>query len=145
MATKKNRGIARAKVTVESRKGRQVLIAPQVTRAAARAKTTQLVKGSYKTVKMQSAWMGRKGEGLKKGILGMAQTLQVDAATYAKLESMDAYKLARMYEDNDLIFEAFFQYEGINTTSQGVFVNEGAKDEDVKLLIESYDRLFQSA
>lgn len=145
MATKKNRGIARAKVTVESRKGRQVLIAPQVTRAAARAKTTQLVKGSYKTVKMQSAWMGRKGEGLKKGILGMAQTLQVDAATYAKLESMDAYKLARMYEDNDLIFEAFFQYEGINTTSQGVFVNEGAKDEDVKLLIESYDRLFSSA
>lgn len=145
MTSKKNRGVARAKVTVESRKGRQVLIAPQVTRAAARAKTTQLVKGSYKTVKMQSAWMGRKGEGLKKGILGMAQTLQVDAATYAKLESMDAYKLARMYEDNDLIFEAFFQYEGINTTSQGVFVNEGAKDEDVKLLIESYDRLFQSA
>lgn len=140
----KNKGLARAKVTVESRKGRQVLIAPKVTRAAARARTTQIVKGGYPTIKMQSAWMGRKGEGLKKGILGMAQTLQVDAETYAKLESMDAYKLARMYEDNDLVFEAFFQYEGINTTSQGVFVNEGAKDEDVALLIESYDRLFQS-
>ena len=144
MAAKKNRGIARAKVNVESRKGRQVLIAPQVTRAAARAKTTQIVKGGYKTVAMRSVWQGKKGEGLKKGILGMAQTLQVDASTYAKLESMDAYKLARMYEDNDLIFEAFFQYEGINTTSQGVFVNESAKDEDVKLLIESYDRLFTS-
>lgn len=91
---------------------------------------------------MQTVWQGRKGEGLKKGILGMAQTVQVDAETYAKLEAMDPYKLAKMYEENDLIFEIFFQYEGINTASQGIFVNEGAKDEDIKLLIESYDRLF---
>lgn len=145
MTRSKRPGIARAKADVVSHKGRQVLIAPQITRAAARARTTQIVKGGYKGVQMQTVWQGKKGEGLKKGILGMAQTLQVDAATYAKLESMDPYKLAKMYESNDLIFEAFFQYEGINTTSQGVFVNEGAKSEDVKLLIESYDRLFGGA
>ncbi len=140
--TVKRTGLARSKVAVESKKGRQVLIAPEITRAAARARTTNLIKGGYKTVKMQSVWQGKKGQGLKAGILGMAQTLQVDAETYAKLESMDPYKLARMYEDNDFIFEAFFQYEGINTTSQGVMVNEGAKADDVSLLIESYDRLF---
>lgn len=134
--------ISRAKVTVESRKNRQVFLAPKIARAEARRRTTQIVKGSYKTIPMQTVWQGRKGEGLKKGILGMAQTVQVDAETYAKLERMDPYKLARMYESNDLIFEVFFQYEGINTTSQGIFVNEGAKDEDIKLLIESYDRLF---
>lgn len=145
MVRSKRPGIARAKADVVSHKGRQVLIAPQITRAAARARTTQIVKGGYKGVQMQTVWQGKKGEGLKKGILGMAQTLQVDAATYAKLENMDPYKLAKMYENNDLIFEAFFQYEGINTTSQGVFVNEGAKSEDVKLLIESYDRLFGGA
>lgn len=138
------KGITRAKVQVESRRGRSVLIAPKITRAAARARTTQLIKGQYKSVPMQTVWQGKKGEGLKAGILGMAQTIQVDAETYAKLESMDPYKLARMYEDNDLIFEAYFQYEGINTTSQGVYVNEGAKTEDVKLLIESYDRLYRS-
>lgn len=137
-----SKGIARAKVAVESRKNRSVLIAPKITRAAARSRTTQLVKGHYKTVAMQTVWQGRKGENLKKGILGMAQTLQVDAATYGKLENMDAYKLAKMYEDNDLIFEVFFQYEGINTTGQGVFVTEGAKSADVELLIESYNRLF---
>lgn len=145
MVRSKRPGIARAKADVVSRKGRQVLLAPEITRAAARARTTQIVKGGYKGVQMQTVWQGKKGEGLKKGILGMAQTLQVDAATYAKLEAMDPYKLAKMYENNDLIFEAFFQYEGINTTSQGVFVNEGAKSEDVKLLIESYDRLFGGA
>lgn len=145
MVRSKRPGIARAKADVVSRKGRQVLIAPHITRAAARARTTQIVKGGYKGVQMQTVWQGKKGEGLKKGILGMAQTLQVDAATYAKLESMDPYKLAKMYENNDLIFEVFFQYEGINTTSQGVFVNEGAKSEDVKLLIESYDLLFGGA
>lgn len=138
----KRPGISRAKVFVESRKGRQVLIAPKITRAAARARTTQIVKGGYKSIPMQTVWQGRKGESLKKGVLGMAQTVQVDADTYAKLEAMDPYKLAKMYEDNDLIFEVFFSYEGINTTSQGIFVNEGAKDEDIKLLIESYDRLF---
>lgn len=138
----KRPGISRAKVSVESRKGRQVLIAPKITRAAARARTTQIVKGGYKSIPMQTVWQGRKGESLKKGVLGMAQTVQVDAETYAKLEAMDPYKLAKMYEDNDLIFEVFFNYEGINTTSQGIFVNEGAKDEDIKLLIESYGRLF---
>ena len=138
----KRPGISRAKVSVESRKGRQVLIAPKITRAAARARTTQIVKGGYKSIPMQTVWQGRKGESLKRGVLGMAQTVQVDAETYAKLEAMDPYKLAKMYEDNDLIFEVFFNYEGINTTSQGIFVNEGAKDEDIKLLIESYDRLF---
>lgn len=138
----KRAGIARAKVDVTSRKGRQVLIAPEIARAAARSRTTKLIKGSYKSIPMRSAWQERKGSGLKAGILGMAQTLQVDAETYAKLESMDPHKLARMYEDNDLVFEVFFQYEGINTTSQGVIVNEGAKSEDVNLLIETYDRLF---
>lgn len=136
------RKISRAKVAVESLKRRQVLIAPKIARAEARRRTTQIVKGGYKGIPMQTVWQGRKGEGLKKGILGMAQTVQVDAETYAKLEAMDPYKLAKMYEENDLIFEIFFQYEGINTASQGIFVNEGAKDEDIKLLIESYDRLF---
>lgn len=138
------KGITRAKVQVESRKGRSVLIAPKITRATARARTTQLVKGHYRSTPMQTVWQGKKGEGLKAGILGMAQTIQVDAETYAKLESMDPYKLARMYEDNDLIFEAYFQYEGINTSGQGITINERAKTEDVKLLIESYDRLFRS-
>lgn len=68
MVRSKRPGIARAKADIVSRKGRQVLLAPEITRAAARARTTQIVKGGYKGVQMQTVWQGKKGEGLKKGI-----------------------------------------------------------------------------
>lgn len=136
------KSIARSTVEVESLKRRKVLIAPEITKKAARAKTTQIVKGSFKTVQMQFAWEGKKGAGLKAGILGMAQTVQTDAGRYAKLERMDERKLAKLYENNDLVFEVFFSYEGINTTEQGVFINEGAKTDDIDFLIEQYERLY---
>lgn len=136
------KSIARSTVEVESLKRRRVLIAPEITKKAARAKTTQIVKGSFKSVQMQFAWEGKKGAGLKSGILGMAQTVQTDAGRYAKLERMDERKLAKLYENNDLVFEVFFSYEGINTTEQGVFINEGAKTDDIDFLIEQYERLY---
>lgn len=135
-------GAARSKVRIDSRKNRSVLLNPKITKAAARARTTNILKGGIPDVKMQSVWQGRKGESLKKGIMGMAAVAQIPTELYYKLQKMDPYKLADMYSKNDFIFEVFYSYEGLNETSQGFMPNKDAKVDDTLFLIEQYERLY---
>lgn len=136
------KGAARSKVRIESRKGRSVLINPKITKAAARARTTNIVQGHITDIRIQTVWQGKKGESLKKGILGMGQVAQIPSELYSKIEKLDPYKLADMYQKNDFVFEVFFSYEGLNETSQGFFPNQDAKVDDVRFLLENYERLY---
>lgn len=123
-------------------KTRKVLQNPKQAMAAARAKTTrQLRLGGY-TGDRLDAETAKQAESLKNGIMGMAVRANFSQEIYDKLNAMDADKLRSMYDNNDLIFEVYFQYQGINREGSAWTVTQGAKDRDALFLIEQYERLY---
>ena len=123
---------SRAKVRTES--GRYQLENAARARKTARQKTKrQMARPSLPEYTIDVT----RGQQLKKGIISLAAASDdITEEQLAKLEKMDPVKLDAMYQNNDLIFEVYFQYQ---KTDEGELSN---KSRDADFLIEQYERYY---
>lgn len=82
------------------------------------------------------------GQKLKKSILGMGARLNIDTARMEMLKKMDPRYLQGLYEQNDILFEVYFDYDGIKYHDAGYYTIEDDKTSQVDLLIIEYQRVF---
>ena len=79
------------------------------------------------------------GGALKRSVLAMADAAGADSETYRILDSMDEGMIARMYQDNSLTFEVYFNYEGMEDRGGFRTVSE-QKQTDIDFFISQYSR-----
>lgn len=119
---------------------RKKLIMPDVARAQARRKQTTLIRSE---ADIQAAGEMSRGEALKEGILGMADVSLMPDSVVDKLKAMDPKKLDALYQQNDIIFEVYFDYGGIDRGEDGAnHVDKAKKLSDANFLLEQYERSF---
>lgn len=84
----------------------------------------------------------------KKSVEKMAEYIrQQDPALYEKIQKMDAEKLLQLYEENDIIFEVYFDYGDINTVTdskgrqKGVSAGKETRT-NAEFLVNAYESRF---
>ena len=70
----------------------------------------------------------------------MADRVGVTQEQYNALADMEEDVLASMFETNDLTFEVFFNYEGIQKVNNTKYIVSDEKRQDVDFFIEQYSR-----
>ena len=111
-----------------------------VARSQAARKQTLLIN---RDADIEAAGVKSRGEALKEGIMGMADVALLPDEVAAKLEAMDPTKLDALYQNNDIIFEVYFDYGGIDKGDNGAnIVDKGKKLSDAQFLIDQYERTF---
>lgn len=119
---------------------RKKLIMSDVARSQAARKQTLLIN---RDADIEAAGVRSRGEALKEGIMGMADVALLPDEVAAKLEAMDPTKLDALYQNNDIIFEVYFDYGGIDKGDNGAnIVDKGKKLSDAQFLIDQYERTF---
>lgn len=119
---------------------RKKLIMSDVARSQAARKQTLLIN---RDADIEAAGVKSRGEALKEGIMGMADVALLPDEVAAKLEAMDPTKLDALYQNNDIIFEVYFDYGGIDKGDNGAnIVDKGKKLSDAQFLIDQYERTF---
>lgn len=132
--TLKNTTKARVKIGVVG--SRAQLAYKELTKAAAAGENTKIQRG----IRQASAGFKTDGGKLKEGMIAMADRIGVSQETYDKIANLDENILASMYDSNDMTFEVFFNYEGIQKTSSGYFVSD-EKRKDVQWFLDEYDKV----
>ena len=130
----KNTTKARVKIGVVG--SRAQLAYKDLTKAAASGENTKIMKG----IRQASAGFRTDGKALKDGMIAMADRIGVSQETYDRIANLDENILASMYDSNDMTFEVFFNYEGIQKTSSGYFVSD-EKRKDVEWFLDEYDKV----
>ena len=130
----KNTTKARVKIGVVG--SRAQLAYKDLTKAAASGENTKIMKG----IRQASAGFKTDGKALKDGMIAMADRIGVSQETYDRIANLDENVLASMYDSNDMTFEVFFNYEGIQKTSSGYFVSD-EKRKDVEWFLDEYDKV----
>lgn len=125
---------ARVKIGVVG--SRAQLAYKDLTKAAAAGENTKIQRG----IRQAAAGFKTDGKALKDGMIAMADRIGVDQGTYDRIANLDESVLASMFESNDMTFEVFFNYEGIQKTSSGYFVSD-EKRKDVEWFLEQYDKV----
>ena len=119
---------------------RKKLIMSDVARSQAARKQTLLIN---RDADIEAAGDKSRGEALKEGIMGMADVALLPDDVAAKLKAMDPTKLDALYQNNDIIFEVYFDYGGIDKAENGAnIVDKGKKLSDAQFLIDQYERTF---
>ena len=119
---------------------RKKLIMADTARSQARRKQTILLE---RDTDIEASGLASRGDALKEGILGMADVSLMPDSVVDKLKAMDPAKLDALYQNNDIIFEVYFDYGGIEKGDNGAnIVNTGKKLSDAEFLIEQYERTF---
>ena len=119
---------------------RKKLIMADTARSQARRKQTVLLE---RDTDIEASGLASRGDALKEGILGMADVSLMPDSVVDKLKAMDPAKLDALYQNNDIIFEVYFDYGGIEKGDNGAnIVNTGKKLSDAEFLIEQYERTF---
>lgn len=121
------------KEAVTARRSR--FIDAEKARRTARGQVTRRInEGAY-----SGAGDYRRGQQLLKGIESLARTADgVTSEQMQKLHKMDPSKIDKMYQNNDVVFDVYFQYK---ESYRGVPVL-GDKQEDVQFLIDQYERIY---
>ena len=130
----KNTTKARVKIGVVG--SRAQLAYKELTKAAAAGENTKIQRG----IRQASAGFKTDGKALKDGMIAMADRIGVSQETYDKIANLDENILASMYDSNDMTFEVFFNYEGIQKTSSGYFVSD-EKRKDVDWFLDEYEKV----
>lgn len=81
------------------------------------------------------------GQELKFSIEKMGERLNLDSETMDKLRAMEPEKLQALYDSNDLVFDVFFSYEGVDDRGDFITVDSG-KQNDADFFIQQYERAF---
>ena len=130
----KNTTKARVKIGVVG--SRAQLAYKDLTKAAAAGENTKIQRG----IRQASAGFKTDGKALKDGMIAMADRIGVSQEQYDRIANLDENILASMYDSNDMTFEVFFNYEGIQKTSSGYFVSD-EKRKDVEWFLDEYDKV----
>lgn len=130
------RNTTKARVKIGVVGSRAQLAYKELTKAAAQGENTKIIRG----IRQMYSDAKTDGEALHDSILGMADRVGVTTEQYNKLASMDPDILAQMYNANDLTFEVFFNYEGINKVN-GTYIVSDEKRQDVEWFINEYERI----
>ena len=136
-----NRGITRLKkFKPGEKKGRYEILHRRKAVAAAKGKST---KQMNLATGLEFRPMGSliEGQVLKKGVIGMGTRAVAPNEIMEKLHRMDPRYLQGMYEKNKLLFEVFYSYEGVDF-HDGVYEVGEEKLDDVRLLIQEYERIY---
>ena len=115
---------------------RTALVNPRTARKVASQKTRRLIERDRVGI-VEIDY--KRGEKLKEGIEALADRAEdvTDEQRY-KLSQMDPSKLDAMYQQNDLIFEVYFQY---NQSPEGAKMLD-SKNSDVQFLIDQYEKMY---
>lgn len=130
----RNTSKLRTKVGVEGQ--RSILAYGSAAKRAASRKNLDISRGWRR----QHVTVQGEGGKLKEGLTAMADTIGASTEQYKRIAEMDEDILVKMYENNDLTFEVFFNYEGIQKTDGGYFVSEKKKN-DIDWFIRQYDKV----
>ena len=130
----KNTTKARVKIGVVG--SRAQLAYKDLAKAAAAGENTKIQRG----IRQASAGFKTDGKALKDGMIAMAARIGVSQEQYDRIANLDENILASMYDSNDMTFEVFFNYEGIQKTSSGYFVSD-EKRKDVEWFLNEYDKV----
>ncbi len=130
------RNTTKARVKIGVTGSRAQLAYKELTKAAAQGENTKIIRG----IRQLYSDAKTDGQALHDSILGMADRVGVTTEQYNKLANMDPEILAQMYNSNDLTFEVFFNYEGINKVN-GTYIVSDEKREDVDWFIREYERI----
>ena len=71
----------------------------------------------------------------------MADRLTADTAQYNAIANMNEQVLASMYESNDLTFEVFFNYEGVQKLTDKSYIISDEKRRDIDWFINEYNKV----
>lgn len=140
------KAIARASTGPKSRqKGassvskRSVLLNPSTAKKIARQRQTRLIESDA----VIESGVKSRGEALKEGIKGMLDRAIIPEEIADKIKAMDAAKLDALYQQNDLIFEVYFDYGGIEKDEDGTYrVDRQKKIRDAQFLVSQYEKTF---
>ena len=132
----KNTTKARVKIGVVG--SRAQLAYKELTKAAAAGENTKIQRG----IRQASAGFKTDGKALKDGMIAMADRIGVDQETYDRIANLDENILASMYDSNDMTFEVFFNYEGIQKMGEGKpYIVTDEKRKDVDWFLDQYDKV----
>ena len=130
----KNTTKARVKIGVVG--SRAQLAYKELTKAAAAGENTKIQRG----IRQASAGFKTDGAALKEGMIAMADRIGVSQEQYDRIANLDENILASMYDSNDMTFEVFFNYEGIQKQGSAYFVTD-EKRKDVEWFLDQYDKV----
>lgn len=130
----KNTTKARVKIGVQG--SRAQLAYKELAKAAAAGENTKIQRG----IRQMHSGAETDGAALKEGMLAMLDRVGASTEEFNAIASMDEELLAQMYNTNDITFEVFFNYEGINKVNGSYLVSD-EKRQDVKWFIEQYNKV----
>ena len=130
----KNTTKARVKIGVVG--SRAQLAYKDLAKAAAAGENTKIQRG----IRQASAGFKTDGAALKDGMIAMADRIGVSQEQYDRIANLDENILASMYDSNDMTFEVFFNYEGIQKQGSAYFVTD-EKRKDVEWFLDQYDKV----
>ena len=132
----KNTTKARVKIGVVG--SRAQLAYKELTKAAAAGENTKIQRG----IRQASAGFATDGKALKEGMIAMADRIGLDQETYDRIANLDENVLASMYDSNDMTFEVFFNYEGIQKMGEGKpYIVTDEKRKDVDWFLDEYEKV----
>lgn len=142
----------RAKQSVKARKytqrtlsdlerGRYVLQNRRQVRRSAAGKSGYLASTGQFDYYKGDYW---EGYNLKKGVEGMAERVSevLTDEELAKIRAMGSEELSALYQNNRFVFEVAFDYGGIDKTSRGSYSVSESKADDMRFLIQQYERFY---
>jgi len=116
--------------------GRFILLDKSLAKSSAKQMITKGIKrGNFQVV------MGNDDQALKFSVERMGETVGADADQMDKLRKMDAEKLNALYDNNDLVFDVFFNYEGVTDHGDFKTVSQDKKS-DIDFFVQQYERAY---
>ena len=100
---------------------------PQQKAQASRVKVSDNVPSGGKGGTIQdmiNEVMSIKGESIKKSLIGMAQRMNAPASDIERIARADIADLERAYNDNSLVFEAYWEYPIYSGETRGDSLDE---------------------
>ena len=135
------RNTTKARVKIGVVGSRAQLAYKDLTKAAAAGENTKIQRG----IRQLASGSRTDGAALKNGMIGMLDRIGGSTEQYNRIMAMDENVLASMYDSNDMTFEVFFNYEGIQKTPSGVYMVSDEKRKDIDWFIEQYDKIEMTA
>jgi hypothetical protein len=122
--------------TLSNIAGRTELNFARATRQQARRITTQAVKSGRALTAS-----GGNVQAFKQGIENMARMKGATNEQMLAIKEMDAEKLDKMWNDNEAVFDLFFDYEGFEDSPLGI-TRKYSDYAEIDELIETYAKYF---
>lgn len=128
-------------------KGRYELANPEVAVTEAKKALTRAINRAKGVgVPITPTRIAGEGVALKKGVVAFAQSTGMPAEMIARLSAMSEHNLLKLYDANNILFESYFDYGGIEgRASEGYQLTETVKAKkraDFQRLIDQYERMF---